>query len=213
MENDYRYFPDPDIIPIEISEKDIVSLKARLPEVLDSRKSKLTSMGIKDSDAEILLANKELLDYFMAVIAITEDAEITINWVIQELLHRLKDNTQLKVNDVISVENFAQIIEFEKSGQITRTNARILLDETITTGKDSESLLKELNLTGEVNKKDIVDIVGMLINENPNILEDYKNNPTEVMNFFMGNIMKNTQGKARPEYVEPLVVEILKKHN
>ena len=102
------------------------------------------------------------------------------------------------------------IIKNVKSGDITRVNAKLLFDEIIKTGKDVDSLIRELELSGEVNKKDIVDIVGMLINNNPEILADYANNPDEVLNYFIGNILIHTQGKAKIEHIEPLIIEILK---
>ena len=134
----------------------------------------------------------------------------SINWILTELLRVAKNNNAISLAELISPENMSGIIKNVKSGDITRVNAKLLFDEIIKTGKDVDSLIRELELSGEVNKKDIVDIVGMLINNNPEILADYANNPDEVLNYFIGNILIHTQGKAKIEHIEPLIIEILK---
>lgn len=213
FEKDYRYFPDPDIIPVEITDKDIDRLKSRLPEIIDSRKNKLLGMGISHSDVDILLKDRELLEYYHEVVEINNNPIETMNWLKQDILHEIKSYANISLKDIITPKNLAKIINQVVSENITRTNAKVLLDEVIKTGKDADKLVKQLDLAGEVNKKDIVDLVGMLINDNPEIIKDYGENPQTVMNFFIGNIIKNTQGKAKAEYVEPLIVEILKKYN
>ena len=211
VEKDYRYFPDPDIIPVSISPKDIQRLKRRLPEIIDSRRIKLKDWGIKDSDIDTLFRDKNLLDYYLELVNITHEPIESVNWVLQDLRHEMNKNN-VSPYDVISVSNLSEIIKNVMSGDITRVNAKVLFVEVITTSKDAEVLIREMDLMGEVNKKDIVDLMGMLINANPNIIKDYKIYPEQVMNFFIGNILKNTQGKAKVEHIEPLVSEILKNY-
>ena len=208
-ENDYRYFPDPDIRPIEITDKDIARLQARLPEIIDNRRKSLLDQGISEDYADTLLGRKDLLDYFTKVVDITAKPIEVANWIMVDLLKYTK-NTVSSIEEIITVENFAEIIDRVSSGDITRANGKILLDECIKTGKEVSTLVVELDLMGEVNKKDVVDMVGMIINEKPGIIADFENNPDEVINHFIGEIMRHTQGKARPEYIEPLVIEILK---
>ena len=208
-ENDYRYFPDPDIRPIEITDKDIARLQARLPEIIDNRRKSLLDQGISEDYVDTLLGRKDLLDYFTKVVDITAKPIEVANWIMVDLLKYTK-NTVSSIEEIITVENFAEIIDRVSSGDITRANGKILLDECIKTGKEVSTLVVELDLMGEVNKKDIVDMVGMIINEKPGIIADFENNPDEVINHFIGEIMRHTQGKARPEYIEPLVIEILK---
>jgi len=209
-ELDYRYFPDPDIIPVEISEKDIQRLKSRLPEIIDSRRSKLLSMGLKESEVATLINNKELLDYYLEVVSLTNNPIESINWIMTELLHETKNLIGITLKDIISCENMAVVVNAVTNEEITRGNGKVLFDHIIKTGKDGRVLLKELDLAGDVNKQDIVDLVGMLINSNPQIIEDYASYPEEVLNFFIGNILKHTQNKAKVEYIRPLVIEILK---
>lgn len=211
VEKDYRYFPDPDIIPVSISPKDIQRLRRRLPEIIDSRRLKLKDWGIKDADIDTLFRDKTLIDYFLELVNLTHEPIESVNWVLQDLLHEMKKNNS-SPKDIISPNNLGVIIHKISSGDITRVNAKVLFDEVITTGKDADLLIKEMDLIGEVNKKDIVDLMGMLINENPNIISDYKIYPDEVMNFFIGNILRNTQGKAKIEHIEPLVGEVLKNY-
>lgn len=209
-ELDYRYFPDPDIMPVEIGEKDIQRLKSRLPELIDSRRSRLLSMGLKDAEVSILINNKELMDYYLEVVTLTNEPIESLNWIMTELLHETKNIIGITLKDIISVENMAFVINAVVSQEITRANGKVLFDQIIKTGKDASVLIKELDLIGDVNKKDIVDLVGMLINSNPEIIDDYDNYPDEVLNFFIGNILKHTQNKAKVDYIKPLVIEIIK---
>ena len=208
---DYRHFPDPDIISVTITSKDIDRLKSRLPEIIDSRKNKLILMGLKEEDLDILLGNKELLDYFMELVSITNNPVESSKWVLTELLHESKNLVRATYKDIISCENLGYIINQVANDEITRVNAKVLFDEIVKSGKDAKVLIKELDLIGVVNKKDVVDLVGMLINNKPEIIEDYKKDPEAVMNFFIGNIIKQTQGKAKIEHITPLIVEILNK--
>ena len=208
-ENDYRYFPDPDIRPIEVTEKDITRLQARLPEIIDNRRKSLLDLGLGEDYVDILLRRKDLLDYFTKVVDITAKPIEVANWIMVDLMKYMK-NSVSSIEEIITAENFAEIINRVVSEDITRANGKILLDECIKTGKDVSTLVVELDLIGEVNKKDIVDMVGLIINEKPGIISDFEDNPDEVINYFIGEIMRHTQGKARPEYIEPLVIEILK---
>ena len=208
---EYRYLPDPDIISVEISDKEIARLKSRLPELIDSRKMKLKDLGLSDYDINILLSNKVISDYYMSVVDLTHEPKETANWVMTECLRASKESSKLELIDIITPENLSIIINKVLDGSLTRVNAKVLFDEIIKTGKDANSLIIELGLIGEVNKKDIIELIGMIINANPNILQDYKNSPDEVVNYFIGNIMKQTQGKAKVEYIKPLLIEILNK--
>ena len=167
-------------------------------------------MGLKDSDVESLINNKELLDYYLEVVSLTNNPIESIKWIMSELLHETKNLIGITLKDIISCENMAVVVNAVTNEEITRGNGKILFDQIIKTGKDGNVLLKELDLAGDVNKQDIVDLVGMLINSNPEIIEDYESYPEQVLNFFIGNILKHTQNKAKVEYIRPLVIEILK---
>jgi len=142
IEKDYRYFPDPDIIPVHISDKDIARLRSRLPEIIDSRRQQLLSVGIKETDVNILLANKALHEYYKKLVDLTHNPIESVNWLIQELLHEVKSNSNMSLTEIISIENLAEIINRVVSGDITRVNAKVLFDEVIKTGKDANNLIK-----------------------------------------------------------------------
>jgi len=210
--NDYRYFPDPDIIPIEITQNDIVRLKRRLPELIDSKKQRLISQGLPESDVNIILREKSLADYFTKVNNLTNKPKETANWIVQEVLRVAKENSKLELEEIISSKDLSLIINKVEEGSITRINGRLLMEEIIKTGKDAENLIFELNLEGDVNKNDVVEICRIIISERPEIIDDYHNSPDDVINYFIGFIMKHTQGKAKPEYVIPLIKQIISKY-
>lgn len=211
-ENDYRYFPDPDVITVSITDAEIKRLKYRLPELIDSRKIRLLSLGLSEYDAELILSNKSVSDYFNQVVSLTGDPKETANWIMTEMFRVAKEYNKLELSEIMSAKNLAFIIENVIDENITRVNAKVLFDEVIKTGKSAMNLIKELDLVGDVNKKDIVEIVKMLINDIPDIVEDYLESPDTVVNHFIGCIMKHTQGKARAEYIRPLIVDIMNEH-
>ena len=123
-----------------------------------------------------------------------------------------KENSKLELEEIISSKDLSLIINKVEEGSITRINGRLLMEEIIKTGKDAENLIFELNLEGDVNKNDVVEICRIIISERPEIIDDYHNSPDDVINYFIGFIMKHTQGKAKPEYVIPLIKQIISKY-
>lgn len=208
--NDYRYFPDPDIVPIKISKHDIESIKKNIPETYFDRINRYKRLGLSDYEIDTLTDEKFIADYFDEVLKYSSNYKEIANWMMTEILRITKEMPNTDIAKLISPESLAYIIDLIITKQLTRNNAKILFEQIINTGKEVKNLIKELDLIGDVNKKDIVDLMGHLINENPNIVKSYKDNPEDIINYCIGRIVKSTNGKAKIEYILPLIKEILK---
>lgn len=209
-ENDYRYFADPSILPIEITNKDISRLAKRLPISITDIFAKYRRLGLEDSQIEIL-TNKGLTNYFDTINNEINNPKEVINWLLTDILKLLKDYDEDTLFAMLPAGELSQIIELVCSGEITRVNGKMLIDEVIKTGKTVKKLLIELDMLGDVNKIDIENFVNELLRSNIGLKEDYKQNKDNVMNFCIGQIMKMTNGKAKPEYIKPLVTNILER--
>lgn len=209
-ENDYRYFADPSILPIEISEKDIERLAKKLPASITEVFDKYKSMGLDESQIQIL-TNKGLVSIFDKVNSIVNDPREVANWLIIDILKLFKDYSSDQLFKLLPVQDLAEIINLVKDDKITRMNGKMLIDEIIKTGKSVKKLIIEYDLFGEVNKIDIENLVNDIIRDNPEIVLDYNQDKDNVINYFIGQVMKNTNGKARAEYIIPLITNIVEK--
>lgn len=208
-ENDYRYFPDPDIPEIEITDEDIARLKHLLPESYEDRVERYKSLGLSDYDIEVLTAEKYISDYFDETLSLTNEPKETANWVMTDVLRVFNESGREDFGGAVSSENLARIIELLVNNEISRASAKILFDEVSKTGKDVDSLIKEISIIGEVSAEEIADIIKNIIKDKPQIVADYAESPEAVAHYFVGAIMKITNGKAEIDIILPLLDEIL----
>lgn len=204
---DYRYFPDPDILPIKI-EKDLVErLKLRLPSPKAKRVERYVGKhGLPASTAEILTSTRELSDFYDECVSLLAEYKEIANWIMSDLLKfDLSDGIKIAPKD------FVEIVKMVLDKKITRLSARDLLDVHIETGKDILSLMGTLGLTSLADDKELEKIIDKLIFLNPVAVSDYAHNPDKVLQFFIGGVMRETYGKADGEKVKELVKNRLKK--
>ena len=209
-ENDYRYFPDPSILPIEISEKDVQRIAKKLPQSINDVFDNYRSIGLSNNQIEIL-TNKNLTRYFDSVNSIVCNPKEVINWLLVDCLKLLKEFDVDVLIKILPPSELAQIIQMVLDGSITRVNGKNLIEEVVNTGKSVKKLLLEMDLMGDVSKIDVVNLINDLLRTNPALKSDYLANKDNVTNYFIGQIMKSTNGKARAEYIIPLLKNILEK--
>lgn len=210
--NDYRYFPDPDLLKVKITREDIDRIRESMPELVDEKKLRYLSLGLSDYDASVLVSDKDISDYFDQVLEYTHEPKETANWVMTEIMRLQNETPQVTLSCLISPRELADIIELIVSQKITRVNAKILFDEVVNSGKTTEILIKELDLLGEVKDKDLVEIVKEIIKDNVKIAEDYLGEPEHVINFVIGSVMKNTNGKANIDKIKDVFEKEIKKY-
>ena len=206
--HDYRYFPDPDLLPLEIEQAWVDDIKARLPELPDTKKARfMGDFGLTDYDASVLTAELDAAGYFEAV-AQGRDGKMTANWVINELFGRLKKDSLDIAQSPVSPAQLGGIIDLIASGDINGKIAKDLFEIVYTDGGDPAQIVETRGMKQVTDTGAIEAAVDQIIAENPAQVEKAKQNP-KLAGWFVGQVMKATGGKANPAAVNQLVMEKL----
>ncbi len=202
--HDYRYFPDPDLLPLEFDQAFVDGLKAHLPELPDEKKARFVrEFGLSAYDAGVLVAERETADYFEAV-AKGRDAKAAANWVINELFGRLNKEGKAIEGAPVAAAQLGGVLDLIADGTISGKIAKDLFEILWTEGGDPRALveargLKQVTDTGAIEK-----LVDEVIANNPDKVADTKTNPKAV-GWFVGQVMKASGGKASPQAVNELL--------
>ncbi len=211
--HDYRYFPDPDLIPVVIDEAWLEDVKKTMPELPDERKARfIEQLGLPDYDAEVLTSARELADYFETALKHFPQAKKLSNWIMTELMRSMKGEEAMDISACpVSPENLAALLNMVEKGTISGKIAKTVFEEMMASGKDAETVVKEKNLVQMSDEGELVKIVQQIIAENPDQVAQYKDGKTKLMGFFVGQLMKRTQGKANPQLANELFAKELAK--
>ena len=205
--HDYRYFPDPDLLPLEIEQAWVDDIAANLPELPDDKKARLIDMGLSDYDANVLTAEKENADYFEAV-AEGREAKVAANWVINELFGRLKqDDAEITASPVAPAQ-LGGIIDLIAKGDISGKIAKDLFEIVYSEGGDPADIVEARGMKQVTDTGAIEAAVDQVIADNPAQVEKAKENP-KLAGWFVGQVMKATGGKANPKAVNEIVAKKL----
>ena len=211
--NDYRYFPDPDLLPIQITDELLDTIKTKMPELPDERKNRFKeAYNLNDYDINILVDDKFLSNFYESVLERNKlDPKLTANWIITDLLS-LANKSNLSIADIpISPVNFSDLLAAIKSDKISTKQGKIVLEKMWETGKTAEEIidnegLSQISGTDEINK-----LVDKVLKNHYKSVEEYKNGKDKLFGFFVGEIMKESKGKASPQVVSKLLREKLTK--
>ncbi len=206
--HDYRYFPDPDLLPLEIEQAWVDDIKARLPELPDAKKARfMGDFGLTDYDASVLTAELDAASYFEAV-AQGRDGKMAANWVINELFGRLKKDSLDISDSPVSPAQLGGIIDLIASGDISGKIAKDLFEIVYTEGGEPAQIVEARGMKQVTDTGAIETAVDQIIADNPAQVEKAKQNP-KLAGWFVGQVMKATGGKANPAAVNQLVMEKL----
>jgi aspartyl-tRNA(Asn)/glutamyl-tRNA(Gln) amidotransferase subunit B len=206
--HDYRYFPDPDLLPLVIDADWIEGIKKSLPELPDQKKKRfMDQFELPSYDADLLTSDRELADYFEDCVRIFQQPKTVSNWVMGSLLGMLNATDKTIDKSPVSPNNLAALLELIEAGVISGKIAKTVFDEMAQTGKPARKIVEEKGLVQITDTDAIDDAISKVITNNPTEVEAYKNGKTKLMGFFVGQVMRETRGKANPK----LVNEILKK--
>ncbi len=206
--HDYRYFPCPDLLPLEIEQGWVDEIAKNLPELPDALKGRLMALGLTDYDASVLTAEKENADYFLAV-ADGRDAKLAANWVINELFGRLKTDDHAITDSPISAQQLGGIIDLIKADTISGKIAKELFEIVYTEGGTPAEIVEARGMKQVTDTGAIEAALDEIIAANPAQVEKAKENP-KLAGWFVGQVMKATGGKANPKAVNQLVAQKLK---
>jgi aspartyl-tRNA(Asn)/glutamyl-tRNA(Gln) amidotransferase subunit B len=209
--HDYRYFPDPDLVSIRIDDAWKARVKASIPELPDARKARYTSeYGLPSYDAEVITSSKKLADLFEESLKSTKDAKAVANWIMGDLLGYLNANN-LELDDVkLTGEGLGEMIGLIEKGTISNKIAKSVFKTMLETGKTPQQIVEEQGLVQISDEGAIKAVVDQVVANNPQSVADYKAGKEKAIGFLVGQIMKETKGKANPGLVNRLLVEALK---
>ncbi len=211
---DYRYFPEPDIPPILISEEMIDGIKENMPEFADAKVERyVTDFKIAKADAEIIAASKYLAKLFEDTVDICNEPKEVRYWIINQILYLMNERGILPENVLLSPEKFAQFVLIVCSDRINKPTAKIVFESMFFGGDDFdiEKYIKDNNLEQIDDTDTIRREVLNVFASNPGTVKQYMDGQTKVIGFFVGQIMKAMRGKAKPDTVNKIVIEELSK--
>ena len=210
--NDYRYFPEPDLAPIVLSEEYIDNIKNNLPEMPHVKKERyVKEYALPEYDADILTSSKHTANFFEEATKICNNPKAVSNWLMVDFTKKLND-AEIEITDCkITPENLAHLIMLIDKGTISSKIAKKVFDEMFETGKDANKIVEDNGMVQMSDEGAIKEIVEKVVENNPKSIEDYKAGKDRALGFLVGQVMKETHGKANPGVVNKLLLEILKK--
>ncbi len=205
--HDYRYFPDPDLLPLEVSDDFIEKLKLEIPELPDEKKKRfIEKFKLSPYEATILVSDNETSNYFENVIK-KSDVKLATNWIIGELFAALNEKNLEITESPISAGNLSKLINLIKDGTISGKIAKTVFENMMEGDKDPKKIVEEKGLKQESDPKALEALIDKVIDDNREKATEYKSGKVKLFGFFVGQVMKVSGGKANPQ----LVNEILKK--
>ena len=208
---DYKFFPEPNIFPIRLSDEWIKDIQDNMPELPQARKERYRSeYGLSDHDIGILISNKEMSDYFETVTKFTSNAKSACNWLLSDISAWLNTHETTIDQAQLNPENLAKLIAMIDDGKISNAQAKKLVDDLMA-GKDPEAAAKEKGLEQVSDTGAIAAMVNEVMDANPQAIEDFRNGKSRAVGFIVGQVMKKSRGQANPGMVSRMVNEELAK--
>ncbi|HET6453353.1 MAG TPA: Asp-tRNA(Asn)/Glu-tRNA(Gln) amidotransferase subunit GatB [Armatimonadota bacterium] len=210
FEQEYRYFPDPDLVPMNFSEQDIQVQRRALPELPEAKKERFVAeYGIPAYDAEILTNTRAFADFFEETVKLFPDAKTVSNWMMGEFT-RLLNAAGIEVTESrIRPKDMAGLLKMISDGVISGKIAKTIFDEMFETGKSPDEIVKARGMTQVTGEAELYPVVDQVIAENPDVVAKIAAGDAKAMGFLVGQIMKYTQGRANPQVVNKLLRERL----
>ncbi|ATD29765.1 Asp-tRNA(Asn)/Glu-tRNA(Gln) amidotransferase subunit GatB [Macrococcoides bohemicum] len=210
--DDYRYFPEPDLVPLFIDEAWKERVRASIPELPDVRKAKYVSeYGLPAYDAHVLTLTKEMSDFFEAMIALDADAKLSSNWLMGGVNEYLNKNQKDLHDTKLTPENLAEMVKLLADGTISSKIAKKVFAETVESGKAPKVIMEEQGLVQISDPEQLKAFVTEALDNNPQSIEDFKNGKGKATGFLVGQIMKISKGQANPQMVNKILKEELEK--
>ena len=206
--NDYRYFPEPDLVPIVVSPEWIEEIRATLPELPDARKHRLMNAhGLSAYDADMITMTRAMADYFDAVMAHASDAKAVANWLMGDVSAYLNNSGTTIAEFHVKPEDLAKLLELIGKGVLSSKLAKTVFEEMVASGKTPDAIVKEKGLEQISDEGALEKIVDETLAENPKSIEDFRAGKDRAIGFLVGQIMKKTKGKANPEMINKMLKE------
>ena len=210
--NDYRYFPEPDLLPINLEKEFIEEVMATMPEMPTQKKIRFVSeFNLSEYDADLLAADKDLANFFEAVVKVSNSPKLSANWIMGELSAEL-NNENLSINESkITSNQLGQLILRIEDGTISGKIAKEIFEKLWSSDNEVDEIIQGEGLEQVTDNKEIESMIDKVINNNPEQLEQYRSGKDRLFGFFVGQVMKASQGKANPKQVNEILRKKLEK--
>jgi len=208
--HDYRYFPEPDLVPFVPDRQWVDEMRASVPELPEKRRRRfVTEYGLPEYDAGVLTAERTVADFYEAVAVATKDAKAASNWMMQDVM-RVLNERKIGIADLpLKTEGLAELITLVKQGTINRNTGAEVFNKMLATGKSASEIVKEEGLAQTSDERAIEEIVNQVLAANARIAEDYKGGKKAAFGRLMGESMKASGGKANPQVVKAILTRKL----
>jgi len=209
---DYRYFPEPDLVHLVIDDEWLERVKTSIPELPDARKKRyIEELGLTEYDANVLVVNKTLSDFFDEMVKLGADAKLSANWLMGDVSGYLNAE-QVEITETkLTPENLAGLVKLISDGTISSKIAKKVFNELVKNGGDPEKIVKEKGMVQISDPNVLLPIITEVLDNNPQSIEDFKNGKDRAIGFLVGQIMKATKGQANPPMVNKLLLEEINK--
>ena len=209
---DYRYFPDPDLVAIRLSDEYVEDIRKALPELPESRRDRyIKEYNLSEKDAKLLTASKYLSNLFEGALAICGNAKAVANWILSDISRILNEKELEPENVPFTAEQLAKMIELIDKGTISSAIAKKVLTELFENPKDPEVIIKEKGWIQISDEGAIKEVVMKILENNPQSVADFKGGKDKALGFLVGQAMKETKGKANPQMLNKMFLEELNK--
>ena len=208
--HDYRYFPEPDLMPLEISREWVEEIRAKMPELPEAKRQRYMSLGLSEYDASVIVEQMGLALFFDKVLELGANPKTAVNFIMGEIAAYLKE-AKVEISETkLTAENLAELIGLIEKGTISNNiGKQILIEDMITNGEKASAIVEKKGLSQISDEGAIKGIVENIINAHPNEVQAYKNGKTNLLGFFVGQVMKETKGRANPKTVNELIRSFL----
>ena len=206
---DYRYFPDPDLLAVEISREEVETIRKSLPMMPEQLKERyIKDYGLSEYEADIITKDRDIVNYYNKAITLYKNPKIVANWLLTDILSKIKDEQDSQIK--ISPEDLAKILTLLEQSKITRTVAKDIFAKVWEEGADVDELAKTMG--GSVDNESLKNIIKNIVENNQKAVDDYhtSDTPEKVFRWFVGQVMKETKGKANAQTAEKIIKELLK---
>ncbi|MCH1624660.1 Asp-tRNA(Asn)/Glu-tRNA(Gln) amidotransferase subunit GatB [Fredinandcohnia quinoae] len=210
--DDYRYFPEPDLVELYIDDEWKERVRAQIPELPDARQKRYTEeLGLPAYDAAVLTVTKEMADFFEETVAGGADAKQASNWIMGEVSGYLNAEQKELHEIALTPSGLAGMIKLIEDGTISSKIAKTVFKELIENGGDAETIVKEKGLVQISDEGALTSIIVEILDKNPQSIEDFKSGKGKAIGFLVGQVMKQTKGQANPQMVNKILVEEMNK--
>jgi len=208
--HDYRYFPDPDLLPLKLEQKLIDDLKKSLPELPDNKKERfIQEYGLNSYEANVLVSEKEISDYYEEVAKLS-DKKLAATWMMGDLFAMLNEKGLNISKSPISAKNFAELVRSIKSGEISGRIAKEVFEIMVESGDNPKKIIESKGMKQQSDPKELEKMINEILSKNKDKVDQYKAGKEKLFGFFVGQVMKLSGGKANPQLTNEILKKLLK---